>query len=75
MDSFIMLPSFISNMGKKDSELLDYVSIDMQWVKGQQGGLLYVWIGGSWLKIHTEACLEWKFKVSSEPEAKNWVTG
>ena len=42
MDSFIMLPSFISNMGKKDSELLDYVSIDMQWVKGQQGGLLYV---------------------------------
>ena len=28
----------------------------------------------SWLKIHTEACLEWKLKVSSETVAKNWVT-
>ena len=42
--------------------------------KKQQGGLLYGRTGGSWLKIHTEACLKLELKVGSEPEAKNRVT-
>ena len=37
------------------------------------GRQFYTWTGGSWLKIHTEACLEWKFKVSSELFIKKWV--
>ena len=41
----------------------------------RRGRQFYMWTGGSWLKINTEASLEWKLKVSSEPDAKNWVTG
>ena len=35
----------------------------------------FTWTGGSWHKLNTEASLEWKLTVSSEPDAKNWVTG